>query len=74
MFERVLAEQERDIGARRELYPVSGSRRGRHLLDSTLGRLGVEAWNRHSAHARAGASAIDLVSDHAGYIVNVDIS
>ena len=114
MFERVLGDQERDIGTLRELNPnaipiwagdfnqslegtnATGSRRGRHLLEATLGRLGLEAWNRHSAHARDGASAIDLVcgpvdlkvtdvktfgpsvdrerlSDHAGYVVDVDL-
>lgn len=75
----------------------TGSGRGRHLLEESLARLGLEAWNRHSPHARPDASAIDLVcgpkelavklvetfnpkvdgrrlSDHAGYIVDVEVS
>jgi len=40
---------------------LTGSRRGRVALLAALGRLGMQAWNAESPHARSGLSTIDLV-------------
>lgn len=40
---------------------LTGSRRGRVALLAALDRLGLQAWNADSPHARSGLSTIDLV-------------
>lgn len=40
---------------------LTGSRRGRVVLLAALDRLGMQAWNAESPHARSGLSTIDLV-------------
>lgn len=79
MFQRLLAEQERDIVDLQRAHSDAvviwagdfnqslegseavGSRSGRHRLESTLVRLGMQAWNRCSEHAVPGLRTIDLI-------------